>query len=127
MHAILFKMAFEAPEGDISLDISEKTLENIFKSFFDNAEEGRIVTLVEMNWAYDFRNKSGALTKEELEFVINSQIDAGRIEVISPTEFKVVDKTRPQRAYIASQEVVEQAAAEYSKQFREKYRELDNT
>ena len=89
-------------EGVISLDINEKTLKNIFNSFFGNVEEGRIVTLVEMNWAYDFRNKSGALTKEELEFVINTQINTGRIEVISPTEFKVVAKAAPQRAYIAS-------------------------
>ena len=114
-------------EGVISLDISEKTLEKIFNSLFDNAEEGRVVTLVEMNWAYDFRNKSGALTKEELEFVINTQINAGRIEVISPTEFKIVDKAPPQRTYIVSQEVVEQAAKEYSKQFWDKYRELDDT
>ena len=113
--------------GLISLDISEKTLEIIFNPFFKDAEDGRIVTLVEMNWVYDFRNKSGALTKEELEFVINTQINKGRIEVISPTEFKVVNNAQPQRAYIASREIVAKAAEEYSKQFWEKYRELDNT
>jgi hypothetical protein len=109
------------------MEIKKSTLDEVFNPFFDDAEEGRVISLVEMNWVYDYRQRSGALTMEELEYVINKQIQRSRIEVITQSGFKVVNKAKPQSAFVTSQEVVERAAEEYSKQFWEKYRELDNT
>jgi hypothetical protein len=109
------------------MDISSETLDNIFIPYFEALEEGKIVNIVDLNWYFDFRNKSGSLTKSELEHVINRQIQLSKIEIISESEFEMVSFNASQEPYVASQEVIEKSAEEYSKQFWKKYNESENT
>jgi len=106
---------------------STETLDQIFIPLFESLDNGEIVNIVDLNWNFDFRQKSGPLTKGELEYVINYQIRLNKIEVISETEFKKVDTATSQKPYLAKQEIIVKAAKEYSKQFWGKYNDLNNT
>ena len=109
------------------MDTDKQTLDEIFIPIFESLADGEIIDIVGLNWNFDFRQRSGPLTKGELEYVINYQIQQSSIEVISETEFKKVNTATSQETYEASQAIVDKAATEYSKQFWEKFNAIKNT
>jgi len=104
-----------------------ETLDEVFIPYFESLKDGEIISIVDLNWNFDFRQKSGPLTKGELEYVINYQIRLNKIEVISESEFKVVKSAMSQKPYLTNQRIIDKAAKEYSTRFWDKYNELDNT
>ncbi|MCB1699031.1 MAG: hypothetical protein KDI34_22650, partial [Halioglobus sp.] len=64
------------------MHISRETLDEVFAPYFDELEPGKVVTLVELNWYYDSRQKCGGLTKAELEYIINYQLQLGALTVL---------------------------------------------
>jgi hypothetical protein len=109
------------------MDTDKQTLDRIFIPVFEALADGEVIDIVGLNWNFDFRQKSGALTKGELEYVINYQIQQNNIEVISDTEFKKGKSSIPQKIYETSQAIVDKAATDYSKQFWEKFNAIKNT
>ncbi len=109
------------------MDTDKQTLDEIFIPIFESLADGEVIDIVGLNWNFDFRQRSGALTKSELEYVINYQIQQNNIEVTSETEFKKVSTATSQKIYEASQAIVDKAATEYSKQFWDKFNAIKDT
>ncbi len=105
--------------------ISTETLDSLFAPYFDEMEPGKVVTLVELNWYYDSRQRCGGLTKSELEYIINYQLQLGALTVLSDTEYKKAPTPMGHGSFTVEKAVTEKAQELYSKEFWEKYREIN--
>jgi len=108
------------------MQIDRQILDKVFLPFFENKSEGDEISLVELNELYDYKERCGALTKEEAEYVINTQISMGRLVTVSPPSFKISAQTSAGTHYVITQEEVSKAAKTYSEEFWKKYRKLKN-
>ena len=109
------------------MQIDRQVLDKVFFPFFKQKADGDEVSLVELNWLYDYKQRCGPLTKEEAEYVINTQIAKGSLIVVAPSSFKICTQASSGEPYVVSQEVIAKAAKTYSAEFWKKYRELKNT
>jgi len=109
------------------MQINRQVLDKVFLPFFEKKSEGDEIRLVELNELYDYKQRLGALTKEEAEYVIITQISMGRLVTVTPSLFKISAQENPDTHYAISQEEISKAAKTYSDEFWEKYRELKNT
>ena len=69
--------------------MEKRRLLDLFKYLFDQNRSGAIVTLSEIHQEFAYRNKAGAIDKENLQNLINALVEANRIEVLSETEFRI--------------------------------------
>ena len=93
--------------------MTKEQLLNLFKHLFSEERSGVVVTLSEIHEEFAYRNKAGAIDKENLENLINALIQEDRVEVLSETEFKIGSGKRKNSRYKISDLVLQESQDHY--------------
>ena len=95
--------------------MNTQLLDSIFLLFFSQLMPGELVAINQLHSEYDYRNKSGTLEKQQVEYIVNKQISLNKLKAISETQFEVGDFSNQTANYNITKEEYEKSVAAYYK------------